>query len=115
MASEVSFSSDDDGRVRVDGRLTFETVDTRLLERSRGIVQGKGDLVVDLSRVDDGDSAGLALMIEWCCWAKQAGSRLDFEHVPSSLLGIAGISDVAGILGLTAEDKIDGAALSANE
>ncbi len=100
MASEISFTADGNGRIRVDGRLTFETVDARLLERSRSHLQGKGNLVVDLAGVEEGDSAGLALLIEWRCWAHQTGVQLEFANVPSSLLGIADISDVSALLGL---------------
>ncbi len=113
MASEVSFTAEGEGRVRVDGRLTFETVDARLLERSRERVSGHGKLVVDLGGVEEGDSAGLALLIEWRCWAHHAGMALEFENVPSSLLGIADISDVAELLGLSPATTVDETTCSA--
>jgi len=109
VASEVSFTAQGDGQVRVDGRLTFETVDARLLERSRKSLQGQGNLVVDLAGVQEGDSAGLALLIEWRCWAHQAGGQLEFANVPSSLLGIADISDVSALLGLVPAQATDAA------
>ncbi len=101
--SEVRLDRAADGRVRIEGPLTFETVDDRLLEYSRQILAGEEDLVIDFAGVVEGDSAGLALLIEWRSWADRAGRAIAFEQVPSSLLGIADISDVAGILGL-AED-----------
>lgn len=98
--SEVRLQRSPDGRVRIDGRLTFETVDKALLERSRDALGGGSDLVIDLAGVAEGDSAGLALMIEWRSWAVGEGRVITFENVPSSLLGIADISDVSPILGL---------------
>lgn len=115
MASEVSFTPDGDGRVRIDGRLTFETVDVRLLERSRTHLQSQRNLVVDLGGVEEGDSAGLALLIEWRCWAHQAGVLLEFANVPSSLLGIADISDVGALLGLAPAQAADAATGAATD
>ncbi|MCC5861490.1 MAG: STAS domain-containing protein [Gammaproteobacteria bacterium] len=100
MRSEVRLERAPEGRVRIDGRLTFETVDERLLERSREVFTAPGDLVIDFAGVAEGDSAGLALMIEWRSWADRDGRSIVFEQVPASLIGIADISDVSEILGL---------------
>jgi phospholipid transport system transporter-binding protein len=100
--SEVRFTRAEKGRVRVEGRLEFETVDRALLERSRACFTGREDLVVDLAGVESGDSAGLALLIEWRAWAEASGRGLSFQNVPASLVGIADISDVSELLGLTA-------------
>lgn len=94
--------SEDDGRFRVSGPLTFATVDRRLMETSRQRFEaaaGDGEVVVDLADVQAGDSAGLALLIEWVRWCTLAGTRLRIENPPASLLGIAAISDVTGLLG----------------
>ena len=118
-APAVRFSDAGVGRVRVEGALTFGSVDAKLLERSRASLQGRGDLSVDLSGVEEGDSAGLALLIEWRCWARQAGVALRFEHVPASLHAIADISEVTAMLGLAeaagapaADDAVAGSAAS---
>jgi phospholipid transport system transporter-binding protein len=97
----VHFSDAGADRVCVGGALTFGSVDAKLLERSRASLQGRGNLSVDLSGVEEGDSAGLALLIEWRCWARQAGVTLRFEHVPASLRAIADISEVTAMLGLS--------------
>jgi len=117
-APAVRFSDAGVGRVRVEGALTFGSVDAKLLERSRASLQGRGDLSVDLSGVEEGDSAGLALLIEWRCWARLAGVTLRFEHVPASLRAIADISEVTAMLDLseaadaTAADAVAGPAAS---
>lgn len=98
--AEVRFVTPGPGRLRVEGRLEFETVDRALLERSRQSFAGSDDLIVDLAGVAAGDSAGLALLIEWRAWAQATGRRLSFENVPDSLRGIADISDVSELLGL---------------
>jgi phospholipid transport system transporter-binding protein len=100
-APVVRFSDAGVGRVRIDGALTFGSVNAKLLERSRASLQGRGDLSVDLAGVEEGDSAGLALLIEWRCWARQAGVTLRFENMPDSLRAIADISEVTAMLGLS--------------
>jgi phospholipid transport system transporter-binding protein len=97
---QVRFTTVEPGRVRIEGRLEFESVDRALLDRSRASLGGHGDLVVDLAGVESGDSAGLALLIEWRAWAEAAGRSLVFENVPESLLAIADISEVSELLGL---------------
>lgn len=97
-ASTVTLRSDADGRVFVSGRLTFATVDAALLRQSEPLIAAKPIQVVDLTAVAEGDSAGLALLLEWQCWARRAGRTLRFENLPESLRGIAAISEVESLL-----------------
>lgn len=57
---------------------------------------------VDLAGVTRADSAGLALLIEWVLAARAAGRQLQYYNVPSAVTSLAGIGDVAELLGPTA-------------
>lgn len=94
----VTIREEPPGRVQVSGALTFATVDAPLLHRSRELLGSGAARVIDLAGVAEGDSAGLALLLEWQCWAHRSGNKLTFEHLPSSLQGIAAISEAGALL-----------------
>ena len=54
---------------------------------------------MDLARVARVDSAGLALLLEWSLAARTAGRGLRYRNIPPALASLAGISDVAELLG----------------
>jgi len=45
-----------------------------------------------------GDSAGLAVLLEWLGLAKQAGRQLHYTHLPQDLTALAGISELQELL-----------------
>jgi phospholipid transport system transporter-binding protein len=95
----AGFSRVADGRFRVEGALGFETV-APLWSQSREALQGAGPLEVDLAGVTAVDSAGLALLVEWARWARQAGGTARFINVPAQLSSLARIGEVDDLLGL---------------
>lgn len=86
-----------DGRFRVTGELGFDTV-RDLLARSREQFAGAANLEIDLTAVSQGDSAGLALLIEWLRMAQQAGQTIRYVGMPAQLKGLAQISDIDELL-----------------
>jgi phospholipid transport system transporter-binding protein len=86
-----------DGRFLVHGKLEFETV-TEALEESDRLFHGDGALDIDLGSVSTGDSAGLALLLEWVRQARHAGRKITFRNVPEQLLAIARISEAQNFL-----------------
>jgi phospholipid transport system transporter-binding protein len=84
-------------RLRATGELGFATAAQAL---RAGIEQmGRdGEQVVDLSGVTAGDSAGVAVLVEWISAAAAAGVGLRYEHVPPQMLAIARISDLEDLL-----------------
>ena len=56
------------------------------------------DVEFDLTRVTSGDSAGLAVLIEWLAEARARGVRLRYVGVPAQILAVARISDIEGLL-----------------
>jgi phospholipid transport system transporter-binding protein len=53
---------------------------------------------IDLSGVTAGDSAGLAVLVEWLSAARARGATLRYEAVPAQILAIARISDLEALL-----------------
>lgn len=85
------------GRFKVYGALNADTV-TDLLKRSDEAFKGATTLEIDLANVPEGDSAGLALMIEWLRLAKQRNQQIKFENVPEQIAALARISEVEKLL-----------------
>ena len=87
------------GRYRVSGNLIFGTV-RKLLTDSREQFHVDPPHEIDLSAVTAGDSAGLALLVEWFKWAGQDGRELRYSGTPSQLGALAKISDLDTVLSL---------------
>lgn len=89
------------GRFRVSGVLNSATV-TGLLKQSRERFAGTTRLEVDLGAVTEGDSAGLALLLEWLRLARQAKQQIQFNNIPAQISALARISEVDDLLASTA-------------
>lgn len=85
------------GRFKVSGPLNAETAGA-LLERSEELFADAGDLDLDLSGVPEGDSAGLALLIEWLRVARKNKQPIRFANLPRQIAALAAISEVAELL-----------------
>jgi phospholipid transport system transporter-binding protein len=87
------------GRVTVTGELTFASArDARqlgllVLESSRA-----DRLVIDCAGVTRADSAGLAVLLDWLAWGRRKSRPVSLENLPPSLVAIARISEVDGLL-----------------
>jgi phospholipid transport system transporter-binding protein len=87
------------GRIVVTGELTFATArDARqlgvlVLDSSRAT-----RLIIDCSGVTKADSAGLAVLLDWLAWGRRKSREISLENVPPSLVAIARISEVDGLL-----------------
>jgi phospholipid transport system transporter-binding protein len=85
------------GRFKVYGALDADTA-TDLLKRSDAAFKDAGSLEIDLANVPEGDSAGLALLIEWLRLAKQRRQTIHFKNVPPQIAALARISEVENLL-----------------
>lgn len=85
------------GRCTLTGVLDFASVAGlwRELEKGGWLVTATS---VDLSRVAQADSAGLALLIAWRAARTCAGGALHFEAVPERLQALARITDAQSLL-----------------
>jgi phospholipid transport system transporter-binding protein len=99
----VEISEPAPGRIVVTGELTFATardarqVGTLVLEGAR-----ESNLVIDCAGVTRADSAGLAVLLDWLAWARRKSRTIRLENLPASLVAIAKISEVDGLLSATA-------------
>ena len=100
--ARVSISEPTSGRVVVTGELTFGTarearqIGILVLESSRA-----ERIVVDCSAVARADSAGLAVLLDWLGWGRRRARPLSLQNLPDSLIAIARISEVDGLLTAT--------------
>lgn len=86
-----------DDRLRASGSLDFATA-AQALRIGTEAIGRTGDQVVDLSGITEGDSAGVAVLVEWVSAAAAAGVGLRYENVPPQMLAIARISDLEDLL-----------------
>lgn len=97
--ARVSISEPSSGRVVVTGELTFATarearqVGILVLESSQA-----QRILVDCAAVSRADSAGLAVLLDWLAWGRRRSRPLTLQNLPASLLAIARISEVDGLL-----------------
>ena len=95
----VGISEPAAGRIVVTGDLTFASArDARqlgllVLESSRA-----AKLVIDCGGVTRADSAGLAVLLDWLAWGRRKSRSLTLENLPASLVAVARISEVDGLL-----------------
>lgn len=99
--SEEGFHRVADGRCRVSGPMTFQTVGS-LWESSKRELASQSAVTVDLDAVTEVDSAALALLLEWMSWARQQGFALRYTGLPEKLRALARLSEVENLLGLGA-------------
>lgn len=89
--SQLTLVEQGDGRFLVDGDLTFATINKRTLKSMKALAAHK-DIMIDLGQVQNTDSAGLALMIEWIRYCRGRRAMLRFSNVPAQLLSLAHLS-----------------------
>jgi phospholipid transport system transporter-binding protein len=100
--ASVGISESGSGRVVVVGELTFATareareIGLLVLESS-----GAQRIIVDCGGVTRADSAGLAVLLDWLAWGRRRSRQVSLENLPASLLAIARISEVDGLLTAT--------------
>ena len=95
MAAAFSINN---GELLITGPLTFATAGE--LFRSVTTQPNGGFALVDLQAVEQVDSAGLALLLEWQARARAEGKSLRITNVPDDLLRLAALCEAAGLLGL---------------
>ena len=85
------------GRLRAGGELGFATA-AEALKAGAAQLTREDEQVVDLGGVTAGDSAGVAVLVEWIATAAASGTSLRYENVPQQMLAIARISDLEDLL-----------------
>ena len=93
----ASFDMQSNDRAMLSGELRFDTVGSLLEVGNRVISEGR-ITVIDLASVSAGDSAGLALLIEWLSVARSVKRPLRYENIPLQLRKLARLSEVEELL-----------------
>ena len=99
MTATFALQRVDDGALRVAGDLGFATAAAAHAAGVGAIAAAPaGPLRIDCSGLADTDSAGLAVLLEWCAVARARGVTLRFEALPDTLQRLARISEVESLL-----------------
>lgn len=84
-------------RCLVEGPITLDNV-VALLDEAREKFTA-AELVVDLGRVTDVDSAAVSLLLEWRRQAQAAGRTIRYVNLPANLKSLADLYGVTEFLG----------------
>lgn len=87
-------SGDGAGRIRLEGPMTFETVAQRF---SSPPDFSAGDLLLDLSGVEEVDSGGLALLLNWHTQGLASACRIRFVNIPRKLADLARLNGLESL------------------
>jgi ABC-type transporter Mla MlaB component len=97
-ADEATVKDAGAGRFLLSGSVTMATAARLRGEGLRAFAAGSGNLEIDLSEVARVDSGSLALLIDWLAWARAVGRAMRFTALPATMLALARLSDVEGLL-----------------
>jgi len=95
--SDFALNELGDGRFELAGAMSFETAE-RILRTSERLFGKHQAVSIDFAGVDDADSAGLALLLEWKSRALRDGTAIQYSSLPRSILAIAGTAGVEHLL-----------------
>lgn len=95
--SEFEIKDLGDGRFELSGAMSFETA-AQILRESDRLFSGHSSLSIDFAGVNDADSAGLALLLEWRSRAQRDGTEVQYSGLPQSILSIARTTEVDHLL-----------------
>ncbi len=85
------------GRFRLEGVLDFASVAALARETDR-LFQGTGPVELDLSGVQESNSAGLVLLLSWWEAARRRNRSLRFHHLPAPLERLAVLAGIDTLL-----------------
>jgi phospholipid transport system transporter-binding protein len=86
-----------DGRFELCGEVSFHTAQ-EILRSSEKKFAGLANVDVNLSAVEQTDSSGLALLLEWISRAASAGTEIQFSNIPEKIHAIAVTAEINAVL-----------------
>lgn len=92
------------GRLEASGAMSYPSA-AAALRAGVALIPSSGQCTIDLSRVTEADSAGLAVLVEWLATARSRGTAVRYEGIPAQILAIARISDLDELLLGQAEQR----------
>jgi len=87
----------ENNHVFVSGEINFDTT-VSLWNHSLPFFSHPEELIFDFSGVTKTNSAGLALLLEWIKYAKQAKKRIIFKNLPAQLTSVAAVAGINKLL-----------------
>jgi phospholipid transport system transporter-binding protein len=93
-----AISQEDSGRFKLEGELSFVSVQTAIHKTADLFALPVNKMVFDLAGITKADSAGLALLLEWLRQASLGGVDLHYVNLPGQLLAMAHVAGVDDIL-----------------
>jgi len=100
MNSSSQLRSRGDAIIEVLGDMTFGSV--RMLYEQAESILGTGSKIrqIDLALVENVDSSGLALLLEWQAAARRNNAGFSITHAPADLLSLAKLCEAQELLQL---------------
>ena len=93
-----SVESDTMGTLRVSGAISYANAARALTQVPQA--PRAGAMEIDLSALENSDSATLAVLIAWAAAVNKRGATLRYRRAPQGLRNLARLCDVEGLLGL---------------
>ncbi len=100
MAQQATITAQDGGLYLIHGEMSFSSVNQLLID-SQACFKSSSMVVFDLAGVQQADSAGVALLVEWFKLAKQQQKPLQFLNIPLQMRAIVEVSDLIQHLPIT--------------
>jgi phospholipid transport system transporter-binding protein len=97
FSSEFSITHAGFGRLQVRGAICFEGA-AQALQAGLALIPHGERCTIDLAKVTEADSAGLAVLVEWLATARKRKSKIHYEGIPAQILAVARISDLDELL-----------------
>ena len=85
------------GRLEAQGAICYDGA-AQALKAGLDLIPRGQPCTIDLSRVTEADSAGLAVLVEWLATARKRKSSIRYEGIPAQILAVARISDLDDLL-----------------
>jgi len=104
MTERCAFETAEDGTVRLNGELTFESVPLLYREMERRLPSSGPVRTIDLEGITTADSAGLALLLEWQSRQRRRGTEMAIRNAPPNLLRLAGLCEAIDMLNLSGRE-----------
>jgi ABC-type transporter Mla MlaB component len=98
-APYFSVESDTLGTLKVAGAISYANAGLAAAQAPEA-TQAGAPVNIDLSALEDADSATLAVLIAWSAQALRRGARLNYQRAPQGLLNLARLCEVDRLLGL---------------
>lgn len=94
---------------RLTGRVTFDTLARTRAEGEARIAEAGERVIVDLSELQHGNSAAVAVLMAWWRLADHLDKSIVFANAPAGLRNIIELSGMTSVLPLAASAEVDGA------